>query len=342
MYLNMNTGRFTTGRHIDVRPILASMLCLIATAAAQVPSLAWGGKGHEVVGAVARQSLSSSLDGARALQEVERLLPANETLITAPTWADRIRDGGFDAESRSFLAKNKNHKNWHFVNLPFNTTRPYQLGQAGTNKTDIVQMMRTCIQVLQASSDDHTGPNGNDGPNLSKRQALLLLVHYAGDIHQPLHVGCGYVVESNERFSFALPTGANGAVMDRGGNNLLFGPQNRTKLHSYWDTYVVNRATGSRSPETYAEDLIDNLPPQIAWKASGAVDTWPAQWANDSRVEAAKAYDGIKIRRELSEGKWAIERPDGYLSTAKGIVRVQLAKGGYRLAELLKTIWPNP
>ena len=51
---------------------------------------------------------------------------------------------------------------------------------------DIVHMMRYCIAVLKGEEPENN-PRG-----ITKPIAIILLAHFVGDIHQPLHVGAEY------------------------------------------------------------------------------------------------------------------------------------------------------
>jgi hypothetical protein len=81
-----------------------------------------------------------------------------------------------------------------------------------------VQTLKQAIAVLQGKDTPATNPH-----KFTKRQALILITHMTGDIHQPLHVGAAFVSKDGK---FVVPkTKAEideTAVFDsRGGNNLL-------------------------------------------------------------------------------------------------------------------------
>ena len=62
----------------------------------------------------------------------------------------------------------------------------YRPGTAGTRENDVVQIIKQAVNILRNRAP-------NDGPaTLTKRQALWVLAHLVGDIHQPLHVGAIY------------------------------------------------------------------------------------------------------------------------------------------------------
>ena len=320
------------------------------------PARAFGDAGHEIVGFIAEDRLR----GTRALREIRRILAPGESLDQAAVWADRVKREDFvaaDAEARDFVNRNPNHRTYHYVDLPFQASR-YVLGAPGTHPDtgpgkddpggDVVQMMTACIQTLRGQSHRFT-----------ERQALRLLVHYVGDLHQPLHVGCGYVRETAPgHFAFVDParSGDVSTTDDQGGNALKFSirrpdssERKTISLHGFWDGDAVEEAMGSRSPLSYARDLITYVPVQPSWRGAGEVSHWPEQWVSDSLIAARTVYAGIRIngRHNPPPGdrratQWGVSLPANYLHTAADTTRAQLAKAGFRLAELLGAIWPGP
>ena len=87
--------------------------------------------------------------------------------------------------------------------------------------------------------------------------ALKFLGHWVGDIHQPLHVPF---------------------EDDRGGNNITVSGECSGKLHSTWDTCLVEDAVGADFAAATTE-LIDGITPEMItkWSASD-----PRDWANES------------------------------------------------------------
>src|SRR5262249_38999733 len=132
-----------------------------------------------------------------------------------------------------FLLDSRNQQNecWHFVELP--------LGAEGYDRvrypkftalTDLVQMSQQCIQVLQGSSD-----------RFSEANALRLLVHLIGDLHQPLHCGCCYLQPVNGPEAAQLVADPEAAAVsdlesDWGGNALMLPIGGGVSLHHYWDS----------------------------------------------------------------------------------------------------------
>ena len=99
---------------------------------------------------------------------------------------------------------------------------------------------------------------------------------------------------------------------------------------------------------TYAARLVKELPVPAEWKDTGDPDAWPERWTNDALVHAREAHQDIRLTVYLGPDeargfphRWRIEQPAGYDERSRPRIRIQLAKGGYRLAALLKSIWPG-
>src|SRR6267154_5547312 len=115
-----------------------------------------------------------------------------------------------------FVSANPNHHEYHYTDVPFEKDT-YQAGTVGTTDHDVVQILKQCIAVLKGSTGANVNPH-----NFTKRQALLLMAHFIGDIHQPLHVGTAYIDADD---AFVVPQSQseidNGTVFEtRGDNNL--------------------------------------------------------------------------------------------------------------------------
>ena len=179
-------------------------------------ALAWGSDGHRAVGAIVDQLIA----GSHAQQQVAALLLPGESLEQVANWADCVKGtycGPQTEEMQAYTAANPKHSEYHYTDVPFQETQ-YHDHAVGTAEDDIVQTLGQAIAVLRGKGDPQTNPH-----RFSPRQALLILTHLAGDIHQPLHVGAAYVGKDG---GYALPLAAKQIdavnMFDaRGGNNLL-------------------------------------------------------------------------------------------------------------------------
>jgi hypothetical protein len=307
-------------------PVVAAVL------AASVTAGAFGDAGHRIVGRVAELHLG----GTPALDRVRKILRPRETLADASVWPDTIKDPLYeDGDTPLFRLAHPAQDTYHYTNVPFQAQK-YDLSLPGARPTDILQVTREAIRVLRGTSKA-----------FAPRDALRMLAHLVGDMHQPLHVGNSFVAASGP-LRFVTPDGPTGWRTTLGGNALVYGPQDRFNLHSYWDSHIVNLAMRNDDVETYAARLVSELPAAADWRDTGDPDGWAERWVNEGIGYAREAHEGIRLVSYLGADdagrmphRWRIEQPAGYDERSRARVRIQLAKGGYRLAAILKAIWPN-
>ncbi len=314
--------------------LLLAFLCACAAA----PSVfAWGDDGHRVIGAMA----DSLISGTAAARHVRQLL-GRETLSDASVWADTVKDRFNQTEEMlRFKAANPNHSHSHYTDIPFQE-RTYRDDSIGAARNDVVHAIPACILILQGRPQAQSVFKDVTPP-----VALRLLAHFIGDIHQPLHVGAGYL----DKTRFVNPNGYKGRCRDdQGGNRLLFGETN--KLHFYWDVTVVRAAmTGARAetPRQFADYLLAK--PAPAWKTSGPLPDWDRVWANESLALSAKVHNVTVTDEDDSQKDHRTGRPrplwhirdlsPAYIAWSDKTAGEQLAKAGYRLAATLEALWPD-
>lgn len=276
-------------------------------------TLSWGAGGHMMTAQIAFDRLNP-----RAKAQARKLLaiqinPAAVTaksrnFINASHWADDLRPF---PEFDSF-------KELHFIDKFFSedgTPLPTDLPP-----NNIVTALEENVNILKTSTDDK-----------ARAQALRFIIHFVGDIHQPLHCA--------SRVSAALPQG------DRGGNlvNLKIrqpnGTMKSTNLHSYWDGGI---GTFPKTGPNFAPPPLSEIPRPVATiiRTYSATDpalnlnnpTDFAGWAGESHTLAKEvAYKGITNNGTPTAA---------YNRRATRIARKRVAWGGYRLAALLNSIWP--
>ena len=298
----------------------------------------WGAPGHETVGAIADQLIS----GRRAAAQVGKLLKPGETLASVATWADCAREEceRLSDEDRRFVRLNPQQAHYHYTDVPFQAAA-YEERAVGTSDDDVVHILKQCIQVLQGARGARANPHG-----FSQREALLLLVHLIGDVHQPLHVGTAYVNEQNE---FAVPASAqavdNVRIFSTGGDNdLLF---ESGSLHSFWDNRAVSdamRQAQVRTPAEFATRLMQSAPNMPI--VNGDVTKWPAKWATETLGASKEAHEGLTVEAREERGRrgeshfvWRVTAAPGYAKTATALASIELTRAGYRLAAVLEALW---
>ena len=248
-----------------------------------VPAFAWGALGHRVVAAIAADELTPA---ARA--QVVALLggdDAKAAMISVSTWADEIR------RQRPQTAP------WHFADVP-ESAAAYDAHRDCPGDDCVVAQIERDARIV---GDRQLAPP-------VRAEALRYLVHFAADVHQPLHCS------------------DNG---DRGGNavRVIIG-QRQSNLHAIFDTDLVS-ALG-RDPGEVAARLESEITPEDRRIWSFGT---PAAWCTESHHVAQRE---IYERFAGQGGTTApIVLPPLYAMQESSLVAVQLQKGGVRLAAVL-------
>lgn len=236
---------------------------------------AWAEIGHRVVGEVAFRNVKH-----KTIRKINKLVNY-ESLASLSTFGDDIKS---DDRYKKFYA-------WHYVD--FEVGKKYEDCKPNPDG-DLVKAIEFCTQVLK----------NKNSSNEDKAFYLKLLIHFIGDLHQPLHVG---------------------QESDKGGNDIKvkwFGQQ--SNLHRVWDEDIINKYNMS-----YTE-LASNLPyknkEEIAQIGKGSI----MDWVYESQNLATKVYSTAKIDEGLSY-KYQYENLP--------MVKLQLQKAGYRLAKILDEIF---
>ena len=347
-------------------------------------ALAYGPDGHEIVGGIADKRLANTPTAAKIAALIDGI-----TLQRAATIADDIkswdRNGAGDLNAyphfsqkrieeqlRAFWTANPppedpnttkvpSHHWFHYTDVPVLNVVKYSDGKTGRSEWDIVHMMRFCVEVLK-------GEVPEDNPRkITKPVAIILLAHYVGDVHQPLHVGAEYFDASGNKVD---PDSGKPGLEDQGGNSIILElpagdgyAEKKGKLHAFWDSDTVYAQFPSlpRDLKGRARTEALKIPKQelIAKLASEEPKDWrtPANvkvedfgeaWANDILPQAREAYERLRfvnVHRQPEAGSnvaggTAMEQPMpdhvSYRKWSAGVVLDDLHKAGWRLADLLE------
>ena len=326
--------------------VVLLVLCL-----SPVCALGYGPRGHQLVGAIADRRIAKK----PALANKIRALLGGLTLERVATLPDEIKSfkcgdnptgtTRITRELHAFVNANcsaPSHNEFHYTNIPVFGDEKYDDGEIGRREFDIVRMIPFCIRVLKGEEPE-INPRG-----ITKSIAVILITHYLGDIHQPLHVAAEFFDANGKAFE---PSTANKGFEDQGGNKLIlftFIKGKRVsagKFHSYWDSQTVENAFGPVQNFKIAQQLASKEP--LNWKLAGGVDTWAEQLANgmlpmSREAHQRLAYKGIQIKtgeRDIIGGRAEEKKqPDGifYAIWASAAVKKEIHKGGWRLAALLE------
>lgn len=241
---------------------------------------AWGPLGHRIVGEIADSYLTP-----KARKAIEKIL-GNESLAISSTWADFVK-----ADS-AYLYLSP----WHYINFKAGTTyeemQRLLLADTGTNAYTKLNFL---IRELK---------NPGLQPEM-KKMYLRLLVHIAGDIHQPLHTG---------------------RPEDLGGNRVRvswFGtPSN---LHRVWDEHLIESQQLS-----YTEYV-----KSINFTTRDQRSKWQTQPITEWFFESYEICN--KIYAQVNKPEESLGYRYNYVNI--DTLNQQLLKGGVRLAGLLNEIF---
>ena len=264
-------------------PVLAGLLS--STFAA--PALAWGGQGHRLVADVAATRLTPEVDA-----EVKALLAleGHKAMSDVASWADELRERN--------PALGKRSASWHYVNIadrnqPAEENCQYQEHQHRHEHNCVV----AAIQDQGARLADRSLPAEQ------RLEALKFVIHFVGDIHQPMHAGYGH---------------------DKGGNDFQIQFNGRgTNLHSLWDSGMIR--TRNLDDAGYLQRLLAQDAPAARLGNS-------QQWAEQSCRLAL--VDGVyPAKRRIGST---------YVETHLPTAETQLRAAGEQLGALLNQLLALP
>jgi hypothetical protein len=292
---------------------------------------AWGCKGHQTVALIAEKHLTPE-----ARQMVQQLLGDNpidpklkrwcgnattNVMVDASTWPDDVRN------------ERKNGP-WHYIDIP-----------RGKHKGDSAEYCSAEGCVTRAIEEQRAILKDKSADPLTRAEAMRYLIHFVGDMHQPLHAitnadNGGNCVPVKYLHHEPLPNSLHPEREDYSPN-----------LHQVWDTEIVERDMEVSNPSRYADELDEKFHAEIAaWEATGIhVDNWA--WESHDRAETA-VYDAfpekiaIEPDRKLKScaennhmGRRMFEKHlavgETYQANAVKAVQAGLAEAGVRLAMIL-------
>lgn len=245
--------------------------------------LSWGVTGHRTVGKIAADHLTPQAKAA------VRELIGDTTLADVSTWPDEVRS----------QPAYRHTSPWHYIDLPLGLSyADFEAKVKGMTQENVYSALLQQEQLL--------GSKGST--RQEKVESLKYIVHFVGDLHQPMHV-------SREE--------------DKGGNTIQLNYDgNGTNLHALWDSKLIDHQ--GLTYEQMAEKYDHATPAQIKqWQSDPLI-----QWIWESYQASSKLYaevDGMKSR--------AID--DSYYQAHIAIVQDRIEKAGIRLAGLLNEIFKS-
>ena len=321
------------------RRCLWSVLGAAALFVGPAPAWSWGCEGHETIALVAsrqltphaRKMVSELLHPSPIDSHLERAChpSGGNALSDVSTWADDIRHDPTSPLTRT--------RTWHFIDIPRAATRGDVDRFCPRAAGCIVTAIDTQLATLRKphAERQHTA------------EALMLLVHLIGDLHQPLHC-----TTNNDGGGNCVPVTYFGMApqlpRDRPEDDVY-----QPNLHAVWDTGIIRRIVGHRGSSWFADFLQRRFAAQMpAWQRM-PIDV--SAWAWEShRVAEQTAYGQLPFAipiaspqrgvhcQEVSQKMLALHEHLGqrYQEAVVPIIEEQLAKAGVRLAMVLNRLWP--
>ncbi len=308
---------------------LAGFLALLTSAAP--PANAWGCKGHQTVALIAEKHLTpegrkmvQKLLGENPIDPKLRRWCGNATtdlMVDASSWPDDVRN-------------DRNNGPWHYIDIP-----------RGKHNGSLEPFCGTEGCVTHAIEEQRAILKDKSADPLKRAEAIRYLIHFVGDLHQPLHA-----INNADN-------GGNCVAVKYFHHEALSNPLHPERedfspnLHQIWDTEIVERDMEISNPPRYADELDEKFRVEsAAWEAAGIhVDNWA--WESHERAESA-VYDafpekiGIEPDLKLKScaennhmGKRMFERHlaagEAYQASAAKAAETGVAEAGVRLAMIL-------
>lgn len=269
----------------------------------------WSRVGHQTVALIAERRLSTT-----TLSKVHSILGPGISLADIAGCADNIKRHPVNCAGSFQVARDPSSKRQHYINVsvadsPNSMTIMGSCRVQGKTQACNIDQIQDGLAVLKDPA----------ATRAQKQIALMFIVHFVGDLHQPLHNASE--VDARGRGD----GGGNGA-------NVWFMQSAKAKtptnLHHVWDNVIESDAALKRMG---AGTLAEELTAEIQSKDVAA-------WLKVSVAESA--LESFLIAKTLIYP--AYHAPDGkrpsldYQARMRPVAREQVAKAGVRLAAMLE------
>jgi len=283
---------------------------------------AWDGAGHMLVDQIAWDLMTPAAraQAAELVKPLDTRFNENQpyNFITAGAWMDDMRGMGKDYKWSKL----------HYIDIPWTPTgTPIEMPEP----PNVITGIDDAAKVLR---DAKSTP-------AQRTEALAMLIHFVGDIHQPLHA-----TERNK------DRGGNGVLISGVPFTDLMAKQGRN-LHTFWDKAFRFDSQGPAIVEVWPSPEITGRPHApgegvIAAEAKKIV----AQFPRENLPELAKDIDATSWAKESYLEGCLHAYPAGdmgdtsmvhvltpeFAKASRVIADRRIALAGYRLADLLNEL----
>jgi hypothetical protein len=295
----------------------------------------WGCKGHQVIALIAERNLNPH---ARAA--------AMQILAASPIRRDLRRycgDSGLDpfADSSSWADDERSVERdtggWHYIDIPLGLSQGDISKYCPPNTGCVTSAIAAQLAVLK-------NPKAN---RQMRADALRYLIHFVGDLHQPLHTAT-----NNDLGGNCVPVTFDGRTPEE--TNAERGTY-RPNLHAVWDTGIIEEFSQGETPQQLADALENKFRAKIpVWKSAPLdIDAWVWQSHRIAQeivygrlpvkvpVEKPEEVQSCSADDHVSDRMLKLDEQLGraYDTTAEAAIQEQLARAGARLAAVINSLW---
>ncbi|MBR0553633.1 S1/P1 nuclease [Stakelama marina] len=280
--------------------ILAFAAALVAFLTPLTANAYWA-YGHRTIAEIAYRNVTPDTRHA-----IDALLRRADLLDTPTCPAKTIEDASVWPDCIKKLGERFNYTfAWHYQDV--NVCQPFDLKSACANGNCVSAQIERDMKLLKDKSI----------PVRERVRALAFLIHFVGDLHQPLHAGENH---------------------DAGGNfvhsNYGIYTAKKLNLHSVWDGWLAERAI------TTPPSLVRKYSAQEKAKVTaGSVEDWSKQsWQISRDVVYPTALGGDVCKMDKKHAQDA-HLDNKEIAKLVPVERKQIERGGLRLAKLLDQVF---
>lgn len=326
-------------RHRSKYAVIPGFVLLFISSLAPARAAAWGCKGHQVIALIAEKHLTP-----HAREMVAKIL-ADAPID--PNLSRYCKEGGIDAMADAstwpddIRSQRPETSPWHYIDIPLGAA----LDTANHNLEKFCQKEGCVISAIRESLKTLRSPEASAS---EKADALRFLIHFVGDLHQPLHA-----VSNNDLGGNCIPVAFFDELPQLRNQQLeIYSPN----LHAVWDTNILERDTSGKTVDQLASELDELFQGKVArWqKAAPDIDAWTRESyqfavksaygklsvpiAAASPQPVTSCMDNHDVSARMLKLNEHLAEP--YQVLAAPIIRARLTQAGARLASLINQLWP--
>ena len=265
----------------------------------------WWCNGHMLVASIASRNLNNNTVKGLEPYITEHALsyPKSNSFITSACWADDLKTYG-----------NMANEEWHFATFPYIKSAIFDSLDNFRNDSMVIWAINQAKNILTSKTTLLQ----------DKSRYLSFLIHFVGDIHQPLHIATLFSSD------FKAPEG------DRGGNKYDIKGEHEDNLHMFWDAGVgmwedeqdrpLNNS-GIKYLDSWTDKIISLYPKDKFTDLLNEKNV--EEWAKENFEFAVDMVYNTPLNEKPS---------DDYINKSRDICMRLVALAGYRLANLLNEI----